>query len=247
MTKRYPTGKALAAFAFSLGVIAAGGVAPTPALAADEGATAGSSSHAVGRLAAWVVSSGDNNGLPFAIVDKPGATVFVYAADGQLLGAEPALLGSAHGDDSVPGIGERPLPSILPEERTTPAGRFIAGFGPAAGQGRVLWVDFASAVALHPVVTSNKTEKRMERLLSAAVDDNRITYGCINVTIDFYNRVIQQAFKDTRGVFYVLPDTKSVAEVFPSAWIQAQAAGAAPADQVAADAAPSAVIRTSAD
>ncbi len=74
----------------------------------------------------WVVDSGDNSKLPFVIVDKAGAKAFVFRADGQLRGAAPVLLGLAVGDDSVPGIGERKLSSILPEERTTPAGRFVA-------------------------------------------------------------------------------------------------------------------------
>ena len=174
------------------------------------------------RFSAWVARSGDNNGAPFAIVDKQAALVLVYAADGSLLGAEPALLGSARGDESVPGIGERPLSSITEEERTTPAGRFIANFGPAQGLGGwVLWVDFDSAVALHPVVTANQAEQRAERLDSATPDDNRITYGCINVSAEFYETVVQPAFKDTLVVFYVLPEALPMEAVFPGLTLQA--------------------------
>ena len=63
----------------------------------------------------WVIDSKDNHKMPFAIVDKVGAKVFVFDANGRLLGAAPALLGLALGDDAVPGIGTRVLSSIRPE------------------------------------------------------------------------------------------------------------------------------------
>lgn len=168
------------------------------------------------RLLEWVQASGDNNGMPFAIVDKVAAAIFVHDAGGRLLGAEPVLLGSALGDDSAPHIGDRELAAIRPEERTTPAGRFIASYGPSRGQGNVLWVDYATAISLHAVPTGKKKERRLERLQSAPPDDNRISYGCINVSASFYENVIREAFKDARGVVYVLPDTKPLAEVLPS-------------------------------
>ena len=75
------------------------------------------------HTADWVVDSGDNRGLPFLIVDKVAARVFVFHADGRLSSAAPALLGQARGDDSTPGIGNRQMAGIRPKERTTPAGR----------------------------------------------------------------------------------------------------------------------------
>src|SRR5688500_12047446 len=81
-------------------------------------------SAAARQVANWVVDSGDSARMPFVIVDKVEAKVFVFDADGRLRGAAPALLGLAVGDESVPGIGERALSTIRPEERTTPAGRF---------------------------------------------------------------------------------------------------------------------------
>src|SRR5476649_2710748 len=57
-------------------------------------------SHEARHVADWVVDSGDNRGMPFAIVDKTDAKVFVFGPDGRLRGAAPALLGLALGDDS---------------------------------------------------------------------------------------------------------------------------------------------------
>ncbi|HEX2559186.1 L,D-transpeptidase [Phenylobacterium sp.] len=208
----------LAAAAFWLGII--GAAAPSLAAAADkikeEAEATAPSSAAAADLAAWIRASGDNRGLPFAIVDKATAEVIIYAPEGELIGSTTALIGAAFGDDSVPGIGDRELRDIAPEERTTPAGRFMAAYGPAVGRKKVLWVDYATAVSLHPVVTSNPKERRMQRLRSPEIDDNRITYGCINVAPAFYKQVVRPTFSGQGGVFYVLPETRTIAEVFPA-------------------------------
>lgn len=173
------------------------------------------------RLGEWATSSGDNHGHPFVIVDKPDAEVFVFDANGLLLGSAPALLGSALGDDAAAGVGDEKLSQIPLDERTTEAGRFVAHMGPAKGMPSVLWVDFDTALSLHPVVTSNPEEHRLQRLSSPSPDDRRITHGCINVPARFYREVVHKTFADTDGVVYILPDTKSPDAVFPQAGLQA--------------------------
>jgi hypothetical protein len=164
----------------------------------------------------WITASGDNGGLPFMVIDKIAAKVFLFDAQGQLVGAAPALLGITSGDDSAPGVGDRELSNIKPEDRTTPAGRFVAKFGRASGNRNVLWVDYATSISLHPVVTTNKKERRLQRLRSPSADDNRITYGCINVPAKFYQGVVRPLFTDTSGIVYILPESKYLFEVFPS-------------------------------
>jgi hypothetical protein len=186
------------------------------AQAADKAAAPGWASDTVVQLEDWIVASGDNGKLPFAIIDKVQAEVFVFSPDGQLRGSAPALMGLGRGDDSVPGIGERKLSTIRPKERTTPAGRFIAGFGKAPGEESVLWVDYESAVSLHPVITTSPKERRLARLQSPSPADNRITFGCINVPAAFYKEVVRPAFTGTNGVVYVLPESKPLDEVFPA-------------------------------
>ncbi|HVI33768.1 L,D-transpeptidase [Phenylobacterium sp.] len=166
-------------------------------------------------MAAWVTARGDNNGLPFLILDKRSAEVSVFDADGRELSSSPALIGLATGDDSVAGIGDRPLAKIAAHERTTPAGRFRARFGPAEGQGETFWIDFSAAVSLHPVVTSNRAERRLERLTSPSPDDNRITFGCINVPQPFFDTVVRPTFAPDGGIAYVLPDSQPPEAVFP--------------------------------
>ena len=165
-----------------------------------------SASQEARREADWVVDSGDNRSLPFVIIDKTEAKVFVFYSNGRLRGAARALLGLTRGDTSVPGIGNRMLSSIRPDERTTPAGRFVASLGRDLHGEEVLWVDYDGGVALHRIITSNFKEHRAQRLASSTSLDKRITYGCINVSVDFYERVISPAFTGTNGIVYVLPE-----------------------------------------
>lgn len=164
----------------------------------------------------WIIDSEDNLGMPFMIIDKREAKVFMFDAESQLRGESSALLGMAVGDDSVPGIGERALASILPEERTTPAGRFVASLGRNLKGGEILWIDYETAISLHPVVAGTPRERREERLASPDVDDKRISYGCINVPNTFYTTLVSTAFKHSSGIVYVLPETRPNHAVFES-------------------------------
>jgi hypothetical protein len=169
-----------------------------------------------GQVADWVVDSGDNRGMPFVIVDKRDAKVFVFNADGRLRGAAPALLGLARGDYSIPGIGDREFSDMRPEERTTPAGRFVAMLGYNYQGKDVLWVDYDTAVSLHRVITTKPAERRLQRLATPTPLDNRISYGCINVPTKFYDSVVSPTFAETKGIVYVLPETRSNSEIFAS-------------------------------
>jgi hypothetical protein len=168
------------------------------------------------RIARWAARSGDPGGLPFLIVDKRSAKVFVFDGSARLLGAAPALLGMTRGDDTVPGIGRRRLATISREERTTPAGRFVAALGSDFVQD-VLWIDHHNALSLHRVVTGGRRDRRRERLDSPSPLDNLISYGCINVPADFYDGIVVPAFRGTVGIVYILPDTRPLAEVFKGA------------------------------
>lgn len=168
------------------------------------------------HIADWAVHSRDSGGLPFAVIDKRDPKVYVFDAQGRLLGAAPALLGLALGDDSVPGIGERKMSTIRPDERTTPAGRFAALMGSGMRGDEILWLDYDTAIALHRVIASVPKERRLQRLASPRPADRRITYGCINVPVQFFDQVVIPAFKGGQGIVYVLPETRGARAVFGS-------------------------------
>lgn len=168
------------------------------------------------HIADWALDSRDNAGMPFVVVDKVNARVFVFDSNGHLRGASAVLLGLARGDHSVPGIGARQLSTIRPEERTTPAGRFVAALDKSLAGEEILWVDYDSGVALHRVIATVPKERRLQRLESSLPVDHRITFGCINVPVKFYESVISPVFTGTSGIVYVLPDTRPAREVFGS-------------------------------
>ena len=165
-------------------------------------------------LTDWILQTRDHQGLPFVVVDKVNAQVFVFNPLGKLQGTAPALLGLAHGDEGVAGIGERPLSRILPHERTTPAGRFVAALARNVAEEEILWVDYEQGISLHPVRSVNPKERRLERLASPSAQDNRISYGCINVPTTFWRDVVLPAFSGTQGVVYVMPEIRPLHAVF---------------------------------
>ncbi len=161
----------------------------------------------------WVITSHDNHALPFVVIDKVNAKVFAFDGVGTLRGTAPALLGIARGDDTVPGIGHRKLATIKAAERTTPAGRFQASIG-ADFEQDILWIDYDAALSMHRVIVGRKVDDRAGRLASPTPDDNRISYGCVNVPPGFYDGVVKPLFTGTVGIVYILPETKPLRSVF---------------------------------
>jgi hypothetical protein len=169
--------------------------------------TVGQASSSPQDLVHWVLRTADHQGLPFVVIDKRAARVWVYHPSGQLRGSAPALLGLALGEGSAAGVGERPLAQIRPEERTTPAGRYVAELGHNLHGQSLLWIDYAQALSLHPLRRSDPLERRSERLATHTAQDNRITYGCINVSEQFWQAVVMPTFRGTQGLVYVLPES----------------------------------------
>ena len=157
----------------------------------------------------WVVGSADNQGVPFTIIDKVNAK-------GQLQRAAPALLGLVRGDDSVPGIGQCKLLSIRPDERTEPAGRFVASRDRDVNGRKMLWVDYDIVILFHRVVKDAPTERRSQRLNRASPDDNRSSCGCINVPLKFYESLVSPACTDICEIACILPETRLAQKVFGS-------------------------------
>lgn len=164
----------------------------------------------------WVVRDHDNHGAPFLVVDKRNARLLVFDAQGTLEADSPVLLGAARGDDSVPGIGQRKMRDIRPFERTTPAGRFEAEAGRNLQNEDIVWIDYDAAVSMHRVRATNPRERRLQRLATPTIADNRISWGCINVPAQFFNAWVSPLFSNGRhSVVYVLPEVHTLAQVFP--------------------------------
>ncbi|KAB7647894.1 L,D-transpeptidase [Polymorphobacter fuscus] len=169
------------------------------------------------RVSAWIVATHDNGALPFIVVDKVGARLMLFDAGGKLRADVPVLLGSARGDDSVPGIGTRKLAAIKPAERTTPAGRFVAQMGVNAAGQDTLWVDYDAAIALHRASDRKpgpSRKSRAERLQSPSAAARRASLGCIGVATRFFVDFVRPTFADAGGIVYILPETRAVTAEF---------------------------------
>jgi len=171
----------------------------------------------VTRVAAWAVREADNGDRPFSIVDKRRARVYVFEPGGRLIGTSPVLLGYAAGDHTVAGVGNKAIEDIKPAERTTPAGRFQSEPGRNAHGKEAVWVDYAAAVSMHRVINDNPKERRLERLATPTAADNRISWGCINVPVAFFEQTVWPHIGQRRGVVYVLPEKRPLTAFFPAA------------------------------
>jgi hypothetical protein len=166
------------------------------------------------RLADWVARSGDHAGVGFVVIDKKQARIFVFDGKARVLGDSPILLGGAPGDDSVPDIGNRKVDELKLHERTTAAGRFVAQRGRNMRDEDVVWVSYDDALSIHKVLLANPAERRLERLATPTVADNRISSGCINVPAKFFEQTVLPVFARQRAMVYILPEHKSLEDVF---------------------------------
>jgi hypothetical protein len=166
------------------------------------------------HMADWVVARRDNGRMPFIVLDKRDARLYVFQANGRLIDQTPVLLGAAHGDDTYPGIGDVPIADVKPYQRTTAAGRFVTRPGLDADHTDVVWLDYDAALAMHRVINKVKSERRLQRLASPNPKVRRISWGCINIPIPFFDSYISPVFGKRPGVTYVIPERKTFAQVF---------------------------------
>ena len=159
------------------------------------------------EFARHVLSRRDAGGLPFAIVDKGAATLQVYRGNGQLVGSTPVLLGQTRGDRSAPGVGERTERGQLrSDDRTTPAGRFASEPGRNRAGEAVVWIDYASAFAIHRLRPGPSRERRVQRLAASNPAERRTSDGCVVVPVLFYQTVVEPVLGRGRGVVYVMAE-----------------------------------------
>lgn len=162
------------------------------------------------------VAADAQDGRPFAIVDKRAALLSVYAADGRLLGRTSALLGLTPGDAETPGSRGKAPSALTREERTTPAGRFVAEPGRNLHGERIVWIDYDASLAIHRLRPAPARERRPERLASADPRDKRITLGCVVVDPDFFDRVVLPSLgSGAGGLVYILPEREPLIAAAP--------------------------------
>jgi hypothetical protein len=186
-----------------------------------------SASAEVKSVARWVLDSRDNGGLPFLLIDKVNARVFAFSPAGQYRGDAPVLLGMTPGDRLL-APNSAAMAQMGPQERVTPAGRFVSRLAIDSHGNELLVLDYAASISLHPVVKGTPEEHRAERLASPTSQDNRISFGCINVPPAFYATYVSPAFARTKGIVYVLPETSPASALFGMPAVGTVVSGAQP-------------------
>jgi len=165
-------------------------------------------------MAQWITSTRDHGGRPYAVVDKRHARIYIVDEQGRLAGSSTVLLGAARGDHAVPGVGDKPLHQIRPEERTTPAGRFESEPGRNLSGEHIVWFDYDAGLAIHRVRPGASYGTRSQRLATDGGDDKRVSLGCVVVPEAFFDQVVAPILGHRRGVVYVLPETMPAQRAF---------------------------------
>jgi hypothetical protein len=168
------------------------------------------------HVANWVSYTHNSGKKAFVLIDKKQAQMYVFDPQGKLKSHAPILLGKAIGDDSAPGIGDKPLSQIKENEKTTPAGRFLAQLGRNTHNDDIIWIDYKAAVSMHRLRKVSEQEHRAERLASPEVSDNRISYGCVNVPPAFFDSTLKPTVVKQGAYVYVLPETMTPQQKFGS-------------------------------
>ena len=150
----------------------------------------------VQQVAAWAIDSLDHAGLPFIVIDKARARLFAFDHQGHLHGSAPVLLGASHDDGPA-----------------TPAGRFVADPRLSARSDGIVWVHANTTLSLRGIACNVMAGRRLQRLASGDVQDQRISDGSLQVAADFYRDYLSQ-LRWQESVAYVLPEALPWQQVF---------------------------------
>jgi hypothetical protein len=161
----------------------------------------------------WVATSKDNGGLPFIVVDKANARVYAFNPLAQLKATAPILLGGGVGD-KVLVSPDAPMSAIPEAKRITPAGRYVSKLVIDPHGKTILSIDPYNLISLHIVAKGTPAQRRAERLASVTTDDNRVSFGCINVPPGFFTTVVDPDFRPAKGMVYILPEKTTAAMLF---------------------------------
>jgi lipoprotein-anchoring transpeptidase ErfK/SrfK len=168
------------------------------------------------HVANWISYTHNNSKRAFILIDKKDARMYVFDPHGKLKSRTAVLLGKAVGDNSAPGIGDKPISQITEDEKTTPAGRFLAQPGRNTGGDDIIWIDYSAAISMHRMRKVSAQEHRADRMATPDPGDNRISYGCVNVPHNFFNTVLKPTVMKNGAFVYVLPETRSPQQQFGS-------------------------------
>lgn len=142
----------------------------------------------------------------YVIVDKPSATLYMIGADKKLIGQMPVLLGQTKGE--TPNMSDPESDTAV--QATTPAGKYT--MGTIIGEedlitykGKVFSLCGSDALALHITYPPEK-EKRTEALNTPTPEDNRLSWGCLNISEEMWAKYIEGNIENRGTYMFITPD-----------------------------------------
>lgn len=122
---------------------------------------------------------------PLIIADKASGTLSIYRPENKSIISNPALFGQEIEDNLSMSSFD-----IGTSRKVTPAGTFIAekAYSSKMHEPIIIFIHGKKQLlAIHPIYLGKPNERRIERIQSLSSEDNRISNGCINVLVDFFN------------------------------------------------------------
>lgn len=152
----------------------------------------------------------------YYIVDKPTATIYAINSNGKGIASSPVILGATKGEIPNTADTEKPLYNQI---ATTPAGKFElihSDIDSTIYKGKSLALLGTDYLAIHIVYPDpEEYKKRIKALKTSTPNDNRISWGCINVSENFWTSSIAPYAKNGSTIF-ITPDYQSTTTLDPS-------------------------------
>ncbi len=145
----------------------------------------------------------------FVIVDKPRAEMYIIGKDKKMIAQFPILLGKAKGENINMADVDTDEPGPY---ATTPAGEYRIGQNRDSinqksfklYKGKIFSIYGTENLAMH-ITYPPELEKRTKALNTPSVEDNRLSWGCINVDEKNFDKYIQGKISEN-AILFVTPD-----------------------------------------
>jgi len=150
----------------------------------------------------------------YLIIDKPSATMFVFNNSKELVATFPVLLGQTKGESPNTADSD----SDVAINATTPAGKYKMGEMGITDinkndsilyHGRIISLLGGGGLAMH-VTYPLELQKRTRALNTPTAEDNRMSWGCINISPENFDKFIRPYFAKGDQIIFITSDNPTL-------------------------------------
>ncbi|MDQ5971191.1 MAG: hypothetical protein QG566_137 [Patescibacteria group bacterium] len=159
-----------------------------------------------------VMSSENKTIEPYVIADKPTATVFIFDSQNNIIAKFPALFGQAKGE--APNSADANS-DIAGSGATTPAGSYKMSLGKNMKaqdlnlyNGKIFRIEGTSNLAFH-ITYPGELAERTKALKTKTTEDNRMSWGCINISEENFDKYVTPYLSKDNQKLYITPDNQN--------------------------------------